>query len=182
MMHPGVVGQPMMGAMVGGLWRKGNLLVMHKSAQLPDVCVKSGEPAVRRLKRNLQWYHPAINFTLLLALLLYIILVAVLSQRATIYIGLSEKWFQKRRLAIILGWLFGLGGTAMFFGSFALVETVDWWGVITLLGLAAFLFGLIYGQYGSRMVHPKKIDEQYIWLKGVHPSVLAKLPEWPYPA
>ncbi len=56
--EPKVVGFP-------GLWRQGNLLVLHKAAPLPDICVKSNLPASRRLKRNLQWHHPAVYLALL---------------------------------------------------------------------------------------------------------------------
>ena len=170
------------GPMAGGLWRKGGVLVMHKSAQLPDVCVKSGEPSVGRLKRNLQWFHPAIYLTLLVAILLYAILVAVLSKRATIYIGLSEKWFKKRRQALIIGWVSALIGVLLFVGSFVLAaQEAPLWGLVMLVGIFVFLAAIIYGSYAARMVTAQKIDDQYVWLKGVHPDVLAKLPEWPYP-
>ena len=56
-----------------------------------------------------------------------------------------------------------------------------WIKSLILAGVVFFFVGIIYGQYGSRLVHPKKIDEQFIWLKGVHPDFLAKYPEWPYP-
>ena len=32
-----------------GLWRQGNVLVMHKSAPLPEICLKSNLPAKNRL-------------------------------------------------------------------------------------------------------------------------------------
>src|SRR5687768_6974211 len=41
-----------------GLWREGNVMVMHKLAPLPDICLKSNQPAVGRLKRKLSWHHP----------------------------------------------------------------------------------------------------------------------------
>jgi len=38
---------------MGGLWREGQLLVMDRNARLPNICVKSGQPAQRFLARNL---------------------------------------------------------------------------------------------------------------------------------
>jgi hypothetical protein len=169
-------------AMTGGIWRSGNLLVMHKMAQLPDVCVKSGEKATRRLTRKLQWWPPWINWTLLVAVIVYAILVQVLSQRATISIGLSEEWFKRRRMRMLVAWLIGLGGVAVFFLSFVLLaQQINEAGWLILVGVAIFFGALIYGQYATRLVHPAKIDEMYIYLKGVHPSVLAMFPEWPHP-
>jgi hypothetical protein len=168
--------------MEGGIWRHGELLVMHKMAQLPDVCVKSGEPTKTRLKRNLQWFNPLIYLALLVNVLVFAVLASILAKRATIYIGLSEYWLKRRRNAILAGWLIGLAGTATFIGSFvALAAEIDWWWALMLLSIVLMIFGLCWGQYRGRMVHPHKIDEQYVWLKGVHPNVLAMFPAWPYP-
>ena len=35
-----------------GLWRDGSVLVMHKLAPLPDICVVSNEPTVNRIRRK----------------------------------------------------------------------------------------------------------------------------------
>lgn len=74
-----------------GLWRKGNILVMHKNVQLPDRCVKSNAPTNRRLKRNLSWHHPAVFLSILISPLIYIILALILRKTANIYIGLSDE-------------------------------------------------------------------------------------------
>ena len=169
-------------AMAGGIWRSGNILVMHKMAQLPDVCVKSGQPATGRLVRKLQWFPPWIYWTILVALIVYAILAQVLSQRATISIGLCDEWFKKRRMRILTAWLIGLAGVGVFFLSFFLLAAeMNWAGWLILVGIAMFFGGFIYGQYAARLVYPHKIDELYIYLKGVHPSMLAMFPEWPHP-
>jgi hypothetical protein len=51
---PGVGNSPF-----AGLWRQGHVLVMHKAAPLPDICLLSNQPATRRLKRTMNWHHPA---------------------------------------------------------------------------------------------------------------------------
>src|SRR5438270_17415 len=84
-----------------GLWRQGNVLVMHKLAPLPDRCVKSNQPANgRTLKRSLRWHHPAIYLALLAHFLIYVVLALVLSKSAIIRIGLSEEWIARRRRTI----------------------------------------------------------------------------------
>ncbi len=168
----------------GGVWREGKLLVMHKRATLPDRCVKSNQPAHgRRLKRNLYWHPWWVYFTILIHLLVYIILALVLRKHAVIHIGLSSEWFAKRRRATLIGW----GSVVV---ALALVVT----GVVMLDGhfetgiqmIAAspfpFFGGAIYGLVAARMVAPKRITNDYVWLKGVHPDYLAELPPWPYPS
>jgi hypothetical protein len=49
-----------------------------------------------------------------------------------------------------------------------------------VLGFIGTLFAAIYGLTSCRLVHPKKITDEHIWLKGVHPEFLASLPAWPY--
>jgi hypothetical protein len=167
-----------------GLFRKGNQLVMHRLAMLPNRCVKSGEPANDRLRRNLSWHHPAIYLTLLISILIYAILAIVLRRKATVYVGLSEAWFRKRRRAIGIGWTVALLGLATMIISFILFSDprsgAPWAGWVVLLGVLMILGGAIYGILFSQIITPARITDQYVWIKGVHPSLLADLPDWPY--
>ena len=162
-----------------GLWRKGNLLVMHKRATLPARCVKSNMPAERRLKRNLYWHHPAIYLSILIGPLIYIILALVLRKSATIHIGLSEAWFARRRTVMLISWLLGLASIAAFFIGIPLIEH-DW--AVWLIGLSpvVFLFGTLFGLLGARTVVAQRISDDYVWLKGVCPEFLDSLPHWPH--
>ena len=163
-----------------GLWRKANMLVMHKSVELPNRCVKSNAPAKGRLKRNLSWHHPAIFLSILISLLIYIILALILRKTANIYIGLSDEWFTRRRRAIIVGWFTALSGIAMSAIGIASVGRNEVLGWLILVGVLLFFFGLIWGLVRARMVSPARISDEYVWLKGVHPDFLANLPEWPH--
>jgi hypothetical protein len=168
-----------------GLYRKGNQLVMHKEASLPARCVKSNQPVEgRRLKRKLTWFHPLIYLSLLAGVVILLILVLVLQKRATIYIGLSQEWWRKRRRALWAGWIIGLLGLGMMIGSIAILAASNgeqgWAGAGIALGLIVLLGGGIYGSAASRMVTPVRITDTHVWLKGVHPDFLADLPPWPY--
>jgi len=183
--------QPMMmqpqQATSGGLWRQGKLLVLHKNAPLPDVCLKSNQPATRRLKRNLSWHHPAIALSILAGVLIYIILAVVLTKRATIYMALTDEWFGIRRKRILIAWgivllsiALGVGGLAMAAGA----DAGQGGGLSCLacfVAMVLFFVGIIYGNYAARLVRPACITDQYVYLVGVHPNFLARLPEWPYP-
>jgi hypothetical protein len=163
------------------LYRKGRLLVMHKEAVLPDRCVKSNQPAHgRRLKRKLAWHHPVLYLILPADVLVYLITVLILRKRATIYVGLSEEWFRRRRRALVIGWTLIVGGAAMLgVGLASIGQSPRALPAITL-GLLVALGGLIYVSRAARIVQAKWITNHFVWLKGVHPDYLATLPPWPY--
>jgi len=163
-----------------GLWRKGSLLVMRKNSQLPARCVKSNAPTDRRLKRSMYWHHPAIYLSILISILIYVILALILRKSATIYIGLSDEWFAKRHRAMLVGWLLFLASVAMLIAGIAMLDQSDAFPWLIAASPLVFLFGAIYGLLGARMVAPARISDEYVWLKGIHPSFLADLPEWPY--
>ncbi len=163
----------------GGLWQSGKLLIMRKDAQLPNRCVKSNQPTTRRLKRSLIWHHPAVYLALLANLIIYAILALCLQKKATIRIGLSDDWFWKRRRAIIIGWGSVLLSIGLFILAAANLDQSDWAGWLMLGSVFLFLFGTIYGLVASRMVVATRIDDAYVWLKGVNREFLAELPVWP---
>jgi hypothetical protein len=162
-----------------GIWRQGSLLVMRKDAALPDRCIKSNVLTDRKLKRSLNWHHPAIFLSILISICIYIILALILSKKATIYIGLSDEWFAKRGRAMMIGWGSVLASIAMVIVGAAMVDRNGAFGILIIAGLVLFLFGAIYGLVASRMVSPTKIDDAYVWLKGANAEYLASFPAWP---
>jgi len=163
-----------------GLWRKGNILVMRKGSQLPARCVKSNQPTDRRLKRSLYWHHPAIYLSILISIWIYIILALILRKSATVYVGLCDEWFAKRHRAMFIGWFLVLAGIGLFVAGIATVDRSDAFPWMLVAGPLVFLGGAIYGLLAARMVAAVRISDDYVWLKGVHPSFLADLPEWPH--
>ena len=163
------------------LYRQGRLLVMHKKAVLPDRCVKSNRPADGRLKRKLSWHHPAVYVTIPLNPAIYVGLALLLRKRATIYVGLSDEWFRKRRRAIAIASVLAVGGLAMLIAGIAAGGEQQPWAVrAILLGVLMGLGGAIYGLRVAVMVRAKRVSDHFIWFAGVHPDFLASLPVWPY--
>jgi len=163
-----------------GLWRQGNLLVMHKLAPLPDICLKSNQPATRRLKRSLAWHHPAVFLALIVNIFVYAVIALITQKKATIHMPLSEEWFAIRRRRILFAWGLALASIALFVAGIVFSGPQGEGASLALSGLAFFLFlgSLIYGLIASRMVWPKRITDEYIWLKGVHPDYLNRLEHW----
>ena len=162
-------GVPLVGQSM--VWREGKILVLAKNATLPDRCVKCNAPTGYRLKRDLSWHQPLIYLTLLAGVLIYVIIAIVVSQKATIHVGLCERHRSQRRFAIGIGWglvvlsilLFVLAG---FYSK----------PILILPGLLAFFGGAIYGLVKGKVVTPKRIDKELVWLEGACKEYLDTLP------
>ena len=162
-----------------GLWRRGNVLVMHKMAPLPDICLKSNQPAQRRLKRTMYWHHPAIYIAVLISPLIYIILALCLQKNATIHIGLTDEWYVRRRTRMLIAWSTVLIGGLLFALGIMIGDQSEGAAVgLVLSGLLLPLAGLIYGLIACRLVSPERITDQYVFIKGVHPDFLNRLEPW----
>ncbi len=159
---------------IGGIWRDKSTLVMTKDASLPDRCVKCNAPANGvRLKRMLAWHSPVLYLVIFFAVLIYVILAAILSKRATVYIGLCNQHFQRRRKQKVIGWLLLAIGVVV-----PILAIAYDYPVLGLLGFAVFLFAVIWLVVVSRVVVVKKIDDQLVWLNGINSNYLAQFPAW----
>jgi hypothetical protein len=167
----------------GGVWRSGRLLVMRRDAQLPPICIKSNEPATGWLKRKLSWHHPLVFAALLLNVLAYIILALVMRKQATIYVGLSDEHFRRRRRAIVIGWLLALSGIGLFVAGIALAANVprgeDMVFLVFTTAMIVLVVGCVWGIRGAQIVAPKRINDSFLWLKGAAPAFLERFPDAP---
>ena len=156
-----------------GVWRDKGTLIMTKDARLPDRCIKCNEPTQTRLIRKLNWHHPAIYILIFVALLIYAIVAMVTRKRATVEFGICDEHLRKRWRNIAIGWVAVVLGV---FGLFLAIAISD--GTPALLGLFLLLGGAIFGIIGSRVATPSKIDNHYVWLRGVNKDYLDLLPLW----
>lgn len=177
----GYLQQPMPMSPFAGLWRQGNVLVMHKLAPLPEICLLSNEKATRRLRRKMYWHHPAIYVVLLISPLIYIVVAAILQKNATLQIGLNEEWFARRRTRMLIAWGIALLGLALFVGGIAFSDSLgDATALVIVAAIVLFFGGLIFGLIACRLVTPSRITDEYVWVNGVHPDFLNRLEHWPY--
>jgi len=155
------------------IWRKQKLLVMTKQAMLPNRCIKCNERADTYLKRNLRWHHPALYLLIFGGVLFYFIFALVIGKTATVTVGLCGDHSAARKRDIVIS----LAVVVLSIGSFYLAAVTDEAG-FAILGALMFLSGVIYGVVMTRVVTPRKIDDQYVWLQGVTTSYLQEFPEW----
>ncbi|HKO98975.1 MAG TPA: hypothetical protein VJU86_18380 [Pyrinomonadaceae bacterium] len=163
---PPITGMP-------GVWRDDSKLVMSKEALLPDRCVRCNVPTTGRLKRTLTWHHPAIYLIILVALLIYVIVAMVLRKTARIEIGLCDEHRAKRKRNVLITWaLCGVG----LMGMVLAIAMND--GTYFGFGFLALFAALIFGLFAVRVVTPAKIDDRFVWLRGVNKEYLDELPQW----
>jgi hypothetical protein len=170
--------QPAFQAPFAGLWSQGDVLVMHKLAPLPDICLKSNQPATRRLKRSLYWHHPGYYLIILLHLLIYLVVALIVRKSATIYIPLTDEWYYRRRRNMLIAWGLILLSMVVFALSIPLVDQQSWAPIVMIACFPLALGAAIWGLIMCRMVWPKRMTDEYIWLKGVHPDYLRRLEVW----
>lgn len=155
------------------VWRDKSILVMTKEALLPNRCVKCNEPTGERLKRKLTWHHPAIYLTVLVSILVYAVIALVLRKSATVNLGLCEDHLSIRRRNLAITWVLGIVAVLCFPVSLMLEEpTAMFIGGLLVLATA------IYGIVTLRVVVPTKIDDHFVWLKGINPDYLRDFPQW----
>ena len=158
----------------GGVWRDKSTLVMSKDATLPDRCVKcNGSTGGLRLKRTLYWHNPIFYIFIFMGVLLYFIVAMFVRWKATVYVPLCETHLARRRYGLITGWLLFLLGLGGFIIAIASNELI-----FALLGFLALLVGFVLLIATARTVLPVKIDERFVWLKGINKDYLNQLPQW----
>ena len=158
---------------MNAVWRNNSVLVMTKQALLPNRCIKCNAPADEQLKRKLTWHHPALYLLVFVSVLIYAIVAMIVRKTATVNIGLCEDHLSSRRRNLLITWGLGFGSVASFVGA-ALLED----GTLLLLGITLLLGCAIYGIVTLRVVVPSKIDDYFVWLKGIDGNYLQQFPEW----
>jgi hypothetical protein len=158
----------------GGVWRDESTLVMSKDAALPDRCVKCNRPSHGlRLKRKLYWHNPIYYIFVFAGVLLYFIVAMFVRWQATVHVPLCETHLARRRYLLIAGWLFFLLGIGGFIIAIASNELI-----FAPVGMIAILVGFILLIASARTVLPIKIDDRFVWLRGINKDYLNQLPQW----
>ena len=165
---------PSIGLTGAGVWRHNSTLVMSKDAQLPQRCVKCNAFTNGRLTRKFSWHHPALYLLLLMAWLIYLIVALIVRKRATVELGVCEDHLAKRRAYIWITLALAMLGV----GGLVLAIAADD-GMPALIGLLLLLTSIIFGAVTIRVTYPSKIDDRFVWLKGVNSDYLNQFPSWP---
>ena len=158
------------------IWRAEKFLVLRKDSALPPRCVKCNAPQHgNRIKRRLFWHPPWIYILIPAGLLVYAIVATVIGKRAIVDVPICLEHRRIRWRDLLVTWLLILLCLAAF--GYAIVASNGWWA---LVGLSLLFAGAIYGGLRTTIVAPKRMDDNFVWLKGVGPEFLAPFPEFPH--
>ena len=151
----------------GGLWRQGNLLVMHRSAQFPPLCVATNVPTTRKVKQILTT-NDAWN---------------LVSTNKAVHVGLSEPRWRHRRWVHKMSIGLGIIAGALILLACVLMPSEMHRGFLLVLAVAGVVTAISAGVWDDlyvKVVSVSRIRKEFFWLNGVHPDFLKRLPEWPY--
>jgi lysylphosphatidylglycerol synthetase-like protein (DUF2156 family) len=108
--------------------------------------------------------------------------VAIATRKtATVYIGLCPVHRAKRRQAIWFAWLSLILGCVVI----AVLASVnvgarslyaEMLPVFIILAVVMTIAGIVFWSIRARVVSAKKIDQYFVWIKGVSPEFLSELP------
>jgi len=145
---------------------------MHKMARLPDYCIKCGTQANGvHLRKRLSWHHPALALLILVGVLIYVIVALIVRKSAVVDIGLCEDHLRKHRIAVVATCFVFLAGMA-----FIVLAIAQEGGGSALFGILLLFSSAIMAATWAKVVHVKKIDDCYVWLRGIDESFLVMLP------
>ena len=162
-----------------GVWRSGNRLVVNLAEhRFPLWCVKTNRPVECTSELRLKWLADRWAWSLFGGSLGRSIGSAVGGQLITLDIGLSRKWIASHFVQRIVT-------TCFFYAAllgFLIIGTA--FGSANLGGAACALIPFIASLVALVLVYRQalritEMRDLFVWMSGVHPEYLAKLPEWP---
>lgn len=156
----------------GGTWRDGEVLVLSREAWLPPRCVKCNEPAEEPTKtRKVYWHSSWLYLLILLNIVIYAVVAAIVRKRAIVAPGLCTAHKKRRRLGIAIAWALLIAGVALLIMGVANGEAGGIAG-----GPLLILVAILVSMSTTRILRPKRIDAQYVRLKGCGPAFLDSMP------
>lgn len=175
-----------------GVWREGGLLRLDRGAHLPARCVVTNEPVDVWVSQRLIQLPPAALGLLLfgsptlvfwrwwaglgVAVLAGLLLIAY-TRVTHLEVGLSQAaWFDRFAVTVITRFL--CGASVVCLVAAWIWSGTDWGAGLGITGGLALPFMLLSAFTGSTAVEAKRITPDAIWLAGIHPDLLASLPEF----
>ena len=145
-----------------GCWRDGDAAVVRRPvADLPDRCVRCNQAAGGfRLERKHSFYHPLLYVVLVLSPLIYVIVALIMRKTAIVRIGLCPDHRARRRKGILVGWIgsvFAMAGCS----AGIVADSPE----AMLAGLGSFMIFPVVGIVMAHAIQPKRIDDNFAWLK-----------------
>jgi hypothetical protein len=157
-----------------GIYRRGPELIVHKFSALPAFCVKCNDDLLSAggeyVKQKYRWHHGAV-YAALISPLIYLILAAALSKRATLDLPLCGKHLDSRKTT----GQFLIGGGVLSAIAIFLLMSAGSIGVGVLLFFVALIGITMIHEYSYKPLKASKIEDDYVYLKGVDKAFLNRI-------
>jgi hypothetical protein len=163
-----------LGIALGRVWRAGPLVVAERGAHLPGRCVRCNAPARTWLTMGIYWHSPWF-YLLLVSIPVYLVVALLVRQRAEIAVPLCALHLRRRRRRILAAWAILLSSPV----AWALAAQADDAAVLVAPVLLLLLAGITAIVFAYRVLAPKRISPERIWLKHASPAYLDSLPSGP---
>ena len=140
---------------------------------LPDICMSCGEEATVTKTKKMSWCPPWVGFLILVAWPVWLVVMLVLTKRATLQAPMCDQhkshWFNRILLVAGSFFLFAFIGVAGFVLVSALQPQGGDLGLVAGLGavglFVAWIIVLVIAQ--NTAIRPKEITDSHIVLLGV---------------
>ncbi|HEX5462179.1 MAG TPA: hypothetical protein VFX20_19595 [Steroidobacteraceae bacterium] len=156
----------------GGAWRDGTVLILTREASLPSRCVRCNEPSAEPTKtRRIYWHSPWLYLLILANFLIYALVALIVRKKAVVAPGLCSAHKKRRLTGIVTAWALLIAGFALMFMGITGGKPG-----VAVVGLLLILVALLVSASVTRIVRAKRIDAQYIQLKGCGAAFLDSMP------
>jgi len=149
-------------------------LIVHKFSALPAFCVKCNDDLLyaggEYVKQKYRWHHPAV-YAAAISPLIYLILAAALSKRATLELPLCSKHLDSRKTT----GQFLIGGGVLSAVAVFLLMSAGSIGIGVLLFFVALIGITMIYEYSYKPLQASKIEDDYVYLKGVDKAFLNRI-------
>lgn len=169
----------------GGLWRRGNLLLIHPMAVMPPICVLTGKQGYKSIYIFLRWVDTTVANYPINLVPSYLTsdrkLTPWLCEEA--YRSYYRRWVIKRTAFIL--------STLTIIVSLTVLGNADTWfkghdismpaGITAIVAGLVWLFSTLSNEFECHPLNPVAIYPSYALIEGVGEEFLNKLEEYPDP-
>lgn len=149
-------------------------LLVPREYVFPPICLKSGtvDDLTGPITRKLVWYHPAWAILLVLNVIIFIIVVLCIQKTGKLTFYLSREERRIRRRKVLTAWIFFFAAIGLIVASsFELIP----WEFTGIGSVVCVITSLVIATVWARLIAPRRIDQQWIYLRIKNPVVLQRV-------
>jgi len=147
-------------------WRDSSQLVLTAHSILPVRCLRCNTSSRVAQRLVVIHYYPATS-------LAYYLVGVLRYTRVRLVLPLCRKHSLSRGISIALGMLIIFIGISVVVSGFIFNS-----GILLYSGFPVIIAGIVVAAVQGSPISVRKMKNPYVWLSGIHKSLLASLPQW----